>query len=502
MNWLDAAVALVAPRAALDRTKARAALKHFARSYDGAAQGRNTDGWRTASSSADAEIATAGPRLRDRSRDLTRNNPYAARAVSAWVTNLIGEGIMPSPASTDDKLNTLVAQVFAEWAPVCAADGQYDFAGFQGLMVREMVEGGEALTRRRFRRDTDGLPVPLQLQILEADFLDSSKTGPQSNGNTAIQGVEFDLRGQRVAYWLWSEHPGNSFVSYGTRLLSSAVPASEILHLYESQRVQARGVPWSTPVIRRLRDLDDYQFAEGVRKKIESSMVGVVIGEDDDEGINTDPSAPTNARVVDGRGNLLERFAPGMFAYLRGGKDIKFNAPAAVAGFSEYETTALRAIASGWRLPYELLTGDLSKVNFSSSRLGLMEFRRLVRMLQWQLIIPVLLDPIWRWFCEAAYLAGRIPVPFVPVKWSPPKFDWINPVDDVRAALMAMRAGLRSPQEVILESGSDPKKLIAEFEQWFKLVDDAKLVFDSDARKVSQAGLAQTQMPGSDTGAG
>lgn len=497
MNWLDGAIALVAPRAALERTRARAALKAHRRGYEGAAQGRGTDGWRTGATSADAEIAAAGPRLRDRARDLTRNNPYAARALSAWVTNLVGEGITPSANSGVDKLDRQTMQAFADWSAECAADGAFDFFGLQGLIVREMIEGGDVLARRRWRRVEDGFAIPLQVQVLEADFLDSSRTGPQQNGNMAIEGIEFDLRGQRTAYWLWSQHPGNTFLSYGTHLFSSAVPASEILHLYESQRVQVRGVPWVTPAIRRHRDLDDYQFAEGIRKKIESSMVGVVIGDDEEDGINPADEA-TGARVVDGRGNLLERFAPGMFAYLRGGKDIKFNQPAAVSGYADYEATALRAIASGWRLPYELITGDLSKVNFSSARLGLMEFRRLVRMLQWQLIIPVALDPLWAWFCEAAYLAGRIPQPYVPVQWSPPKFDWINPVDDVRAALIAMRAGLRSPQEILLESGRDPKELVAEFKAWFAMVDGADLVFDNDVRAVSQAGLAQTLTPGAD----
>ena len=494
MNWFDAALGLFSPRAALDRAKARAALRAFARAYDGAAQGRNTDGWRTASTSGDAEIAAAGPRLRDRSRDLTRNNPYAARAVSAWVSNLIGEGITPRPNTGDDTLNAAITAVFSEWSDRCDADGQLDFYGFTALAVREMVEGGEGLVRRRYRRDSDGLPIPMQVQLLEADFLDSSKTGPLANGNTAIQGVEFDLRGRRTAYWLWSDHPGNSFVGYGTRLLSSAVPASEILHLYEKQRTVVRGVPWSAPVIRRLRDLDDYQFAEGVRKKIESSMVGVVIGDDDEDGINTDPGTPgAGPRVVDGNNNRLERFMPGMFAYLRGGKDIKFNQPAVIAGFAEYEKTALRAIAAGWRLPYELLTGDLSDVNFSSARVGIMEFRRLVRQMQQQLLIPLLLDPLWRWFCEAAWLAGKIPVPFVPVEWSPPDFDWINPVQDVQADLLAVRAGFRSVPEIITESGRDPDKVLAEIRSWNAKIDavDPPLILDSDPRNVSKAGLIQ-----------
>ena len=96
--------------------------------------------------------------------------------------------------------------------------------------------------RRRVRRSSDGLPVPLQLQILEADFLDTSKSGP-SGASRMVQGIEFDGLGRRQAYWLHGEHPGDAFASRFGSIESRAVPASEIAHIYEKQRAQARGVP-------------------------------------------------------------------------------------------------------------------------------------------------------------------------------------------------------------------------------------------------------------------
>mgnify|MGYP006212393153 CR=1 FL=1 len=65
------------------------------------------------------------------------------------------------------------------------------------------------------------------------------------------------------------------------RLESLAIPASEVLHLYEKQRTQARGVPWGAPVIRSLRDLDDYEVAELVRKKTEACVTAIVFGDDE-----------------------------------------------------------------------------------------------------------------------------------------------------------------------------------------------------------------------------
>jgi hypothetical protein len=351
-TWFDHAIATVAPRMAARRVMARQAFETLTRGYDGAARGRRTEGWRAPGSSADTEIGVAGALLRDRMRDLVRNNPHAAKAVAVLVNNIIGAGIMPRAASGDDTLDRKVDALFERWTADCDADGQLDFYGLQTLICREMVEAGEVLVRRRLRRASDGLPVPLQLQVLEADFLDATKSGALGAGRL-VQGIEFDAVGKRRAYWLHAEHPGDAYGALQNGLQSRPVSASEIAHIYEKQRTQARGVPWGAPVIRALRDLDDYEVAELVRKKTEACVTAIVFGDDEaQQGI-----APS---VVDADGNRVEQFEPGLIAYARGGKDIRFNQPSATGGYGEYKRASLHTISAGFRVPYELLTGDLS----------------------------------------------------------------------------------------------------------------------------------------------
>jgi capsid protein len=153
-TWFDHAIATVAPRMAARRVMARQAFETLTRGYDGAARGRRTEGWRAPGSSADTEIGVAGALLRDRMRDLVRNNPHAAKAVAVLVNNIIGAGIMPRAASGDDKLDRKVDALFERWTAECDADGQLDFYGLQTLICREMVEAGEVLVRRRLRRAT------------------------------------------------------------------------------------------------------------------------------------------------------------------------------------------------------------------------------------------------------------------------------------------------------------------------------------------------------------
>lgn len=492
-NLLDRVIAAISPQRGARRMRARKAFEIARRGYEGASVGRQTDGWLTGSTSADTEIWNAGARLRDRSRDLVRNDPLALKAVDVLISNIVGEGILPRPNTGDKAKNKIIAKAFDEWAQNdCDADGQLDFYGMQALMVSEMIEAGEVLVRRRLRKASDGLSVPLQLQTIEADQLDAMRNGPISGGapnSYTVQGVEFDSIGRRQAYWIYPYHPGSNFVDPRLTLMSKAVPAEDIVHLYEKRRTQVRGVPWCHSAITRHRSFADYDVAELTRKKIEASVAGFVTSPDEDEeGI-----AP---QVVDADGNIVEQFEPGMIAFLRGGKDIKFNTPAAVGGYKEYSTVQQRAIASGWRVPYELISNDLSDVNYSSIRAGMVEFRRLVRRWQWHFVIPMALQRIWDWWCEAAFIAGKIPDPVVPVIWTPPKFDYVNPADDADAELTEIRAGIRSYQDVIRSHGEDPDEVLDEIEAWNKDCDRRGIVLDSDPRTTSGKGVTQKDKPG------
>ena len=347
LNLVDRLIGQFSPQATARRYAARIAIGNMERAYDGAKKGRTTDGWKTASGSADSEIAPSAALLRDRMRDLVRNNPTAARAVSVLVNNMVGTGIRPRAAGKSKAANRKVDALFEAWSQVCDADGHTDFYGQQALAIRSMIEGGDTFAMRRRRRPSDGLPVPLQIQLMEVDHLDASKN--DDRGNTRVrQGIEYDAIGRRVAYWLYRDHPGDNLPMLSRRFESERVEASRIAHVFERQRLQSRGVPWGTPALRALRDVDDWQAAELVRKKTEACLVGVVLGADEDQ----QSIAPT---VEDSEGNVIEQFEPGMIAYARGGKDIKFNSPASTAGVYEWHSVMLHIVAAGFRVPYELL---------------------------------------------------------------------------------------------------------------------------------------------------
>jgi lambda family phage portal protein len=485
---IDRLIEGVAPRWAVSRAAARVSLQNLnasgVRDYYGASRGRGTENWNATGSDADSEVGRAAPLLRARSRDLVRNNPIAANAVQVLVSSMVGAGIRPRAATSNPEFNKRVDDLFSEWAESCDFYGLTDFYGLQSLAVRQMIEGGEVLSLRQRGR---GMTVPLQIQLKEADHLDDAKLETGNGARRIVQGIEYDTDGRRVAYWLLPDHPGSLNRTLADMTQSVRVPAEQVAHMFERQRIQNRGVPWAAPVMRTLRDMDDWQIAELVRKKTEACLVGIVLGGDLDT-----PLAP---RVQRGDGSEAEQFEPGMIAYANGAQDIKFNQPAGAGGLYEWMRVQCTIVSAGFRVPYALLTGDLSQSNFASSRVGLNEFRRMIDMMQWQIVIPMFCQPAWDWFIESAQLEGRIPDGSVAVEWAPPSFESVNPLQDANADLIDVRAGFRTIPQMIAKRGYDPDKILEEQAAFLAKADDLGLVFDTDPRRVSKAGQVQPAAP-------
>ena len=476
--WIDNLIGIFAPQAALRRKEARAALNLIKRDYEAAKFGRRTDGWWTSGTSANTEVLSAGTKLRDRARDLVRNNPYAKKAVRIFSDNFIGTGIIPEARSPSDKLNKQIMKAWEDWVVYSDAEGDLDFYGLQALIIRSTFESGECFVRcldREFENDTN--LVPIQLQVFESDYLDITKS---DTSGKIRQGIEFDNKGRRTGYWLYKSHPGDS-VSGSSNQASIRIPADEILHIYEKDRPgQIRGVTSFAPVLLRLKNLDDYDDAELWRKKIEACFAAFVIQNSGSEG-------PTLGSIALHRNSTsdqtrIETFRPGMIEYLKPGEDVRFGSPTGDAHYESYKRSQLHAIAAGLGITYEQLTGDLSQVNYSSLRAGLLEFRRMIETLRWQMFIPMFCEPVWRRFIDRAYIAGLISKIDYSVNWTAPKFEMIDPLKDAEADTMMMRNGTLTLRKAIANRGFDPDTQIEEIARTNELLDKHSIILDSDPR--------------------
>lgn len=473
MNFLDRVVSFINPEAGVKRARARmleGIYSDGARRYEAASNGRRTNDWRPLSTSANTEILLAATTLRNRSRDLVRNNPYAKKAVFTLVTNVVGSGIKPSIRLDGDRSVARTKKAWTEWADstMCDFEGTKTFAGIQSMAMRALAESGECFVR--VVRDKDA-KIPIRLQVLESDFLDGFKDGISTpDGGRILQGIEFDSRGRRVAYWMFEGHPGENRVTFS--LTSKRIPADEILHVYHAERPgQIRGVPVGVSAMLRLKELDEYEDAEVVRKKVSACFAAFV----------TDTAELLPGEANPNGGYPMERIEPGMIEYLHPGKQVSFATPPPSDGFGEYTSTVLHSIAAGYGITYEAMTGDYSRVNFSSGRMGWIEMGKIIAEYQEKVMVPILCSGVWTWFLQAANVAGLIKNDAV-ATWTVPRREMLDPVKETKALSEKVRNGFQSWQDVVREQGDDPDMLLAELKDDYSKFKKAGFMLSCDPR--------------------
>lgn len=478
-TWWDRVLIAIAPGWGLRRVQARALLRHF----DAAGTGRRTTGWHRSSTDVNSANSASLPKLRELSRDLRRNNGWAKRAIQVISANTVGRGIVAKAESDNPRVATEAAALWKEWSKRCDYDGRMPFTGLQRLAMDTIVESGEVLIIRERASAADGLPIPLRIRVLEPDYLDVTRQ--RGTVGTVQQGIEIDGNGRRLAYWMYKQHPGAVGAVTGFSGIASEsirIPAEDVLHVYHVDRPgQLRGVPWLAAAIAKLNDFDDYDDAKLMQAKIAACFGAFVI---DSDGQNV------ALGEEDEDDELLSTLEPGHIEHLPPGKDIRFATPTSVSDHGGFSETQLRRIAASVGITYEDLTGDYSKVNFSSARMARLAHWSNVYDWRWTMIIPQMLAGVWRWFVEMAAAVENWPS-LPDAKWTAPPMPMLSPEKEGLAYTRLIRSGVMSLSEAITERGNDPVMHLAEIAADNENLDALGIILDSDARKTSGSGGEQ-----------
>lgn len=499
LGGFDRFLLSVAPRWALNRIRARSAALTMARHYEAAQAGPRSAGWTQSGSDANSAQHSALARLRDIARDLRRNNGWARKVVAVIANNTIGWGIIPSAVDDSKRAIEYTMDAWNTWAdsPSCDFDGRLSFYGLQRLVMETVVESGDALIVRRRVADPkapDGA-LSLKLHVLEPDYLDMSRNGIlMQGGGPCIQGVEFDSRGRRVAYWLFDRHPGSTLnvIPYHDGLVSRRVPAEDVIHVYRMDRPgQVRGVSWLATSIQRLKDFDDYADALLMKRKIEACFAAFV---SDPDGVSQPAGEAIDVN--------LEELGPGQINYLKPEQSITFANPSSVGGEDGFSKSQLRQIAAANEITFEDLSTDYEKVSFSSARLARLAHYQSVFNWRWHMLEPSLLRQVWEWFTEEAMLFGKIDRPAAKVVWTAPPMPMIEPDKEGHAYMTLIRSGLMSLDEAIRERGNDPRVHLESIAASNAELDRLGIKLDSDPRSTTAQGALQSAGGAEKKGAG
>lgn len=474
-------------RARLDAQRAaEKAIRIHLRNYEGAKSSHRTDGWYRSGGDA-VTSSLAVQTLRNVGRDLIRNNGWARNANRVIAGCSVGWGIRARG------LPDGIGKDFDKWAKgtACHVRGKLNFYKMQRLIVETMFQSGGVLLVRRF---TGSPEMPLQIDILEPDYIDAAKSdfavGKLPKGNRIRQGIEFDQNGKVVAYWLKDGHPGAMDLP---ALTSKRVSAENVLYVYNVERPeQIHGIPWLCASMVKIKEFDEYSDARLLQSKI-AACFGAFVRDPNGDGLSAglgpkDGSNPKSTGV--------DSLEPGMVKYLLPGEDITFATPPAPGlGSAQFSKEQLQEISAGLGLPYEDLTGDFSNANYSTLRAGRENLRATVEDIRWNILAPQALDPIMSWFIEAYSVAKGGPLE-VEYEWTPPPTRLLDPEKEGPAYRRLVRAGLMTPSEAVAEMGKDPKQHWEEYERDIATLDEKGIILDSDPRKTTDTGQKQMETAG------
>jgi lambda family phage portal protein len=353
------------------------------RSYAGAVFNRLVAGWITASTSMDAEVKSSLRNLRNRSRQLGRDNDYVKGFFREVQNNIVGEGIpfqaqvkMKRGIKLDDGINSEIEDAWTEWAnkSSCHTAGVLAFQDIERLAIRSTAESGEIFVRM-IRQKFGNSKIPFALEIIEADLLDELELAQSATGNEVRMGVEVDKWMRPVAYWFRQRHPGDyPFINGGAPGTDRIrIPAEEIIPLQIIERpVQTRSVPWLASAIMRLHQVGGYEEAEVIAARAAASLMGFV---ESPEGEIQSDGVEDGEKITD--------FQPGVFKYLGPGEKVSIPDMHRPSGqFEPFMRIMLRGVAAAAGVSYSTMSRDYSQSNFSSSRMDMLSERDNWRILQ------------------------------------------------------------------------------------------------------------------------
>ena len=281
------------------------------------------------------------------------------------------------------------------------------------------------------------------------------------DGPRIIAGVEMNSDGRRTAYHIWPQAPD---LPYASVALPMRVDARDIAHVFEAKfPAQVRGISWLAPIATSLVEIDRLQDALLARYATAALFAGFVT---DPDGTAFDDAKPEGP-------NLELSMEPGVMRKLPPGSTVQWPNVPGVEGAPEFLRHMLRSVAAGGGVPYEVLTADLSMVNYSSARLGFEQFRRRVKAIQNTLLVGQFLDGLWRKFAMLEILTGRLrardfearPLAYLNARFAFPAWQPLDPLKQAKADTLLLNARLRSRAELIAENGRDPDDVDAEIER-------------------------------------
>lgn len=456
-------------------------------------------GWNPSTKSVDSDWLPNRGKVAARVRDLVRNDGWAAGGITRYLDSVVGADLRLSAkpdfralgfdADWAAEFSDAVESEWRSWADdiqkYSDATRHSAMGGLFSLAFRHKLMEGDALALSHWLPERGG-KYATTIQVVSPQRLSNPFGAPDSNALRG--GVVRDEFGAATAYYFRNAHPGDSMMmgegdfdwtrieretSWGRPLV--------IHHFDREESGQTRGVGRLTPVVERLKMLSRYDKVELQAAVLNAILAAYIVSPFDHamlenvlaSGDDAELSAYQNERL-EFHDNARVRLNGVRIPTLFPGEDIKgIDSTRPNTAFADFETQALRNVASGIGLSYEQLSADWSKTNYSSARAALLEVWRTFTRDRME-FTRSFCAPIYGLFLEELFDRGLVPLPagapdfweektaYCRAKWIGPPRGWVDPMKEAGAAKLRMEVGLSTLEDEAAEQGKDWEEIIVQ----------------------------------------
>lgn len=485
--------------------------------------GAHTADWNPYLWSADGELNPYRDTIVARMRDLVKNDGWASGAITRVLDNAVGANFRPiaKPDWRALAYYTGNKAFDATWAYEYskALDASYrTFASSDGrwcdaqrrltlpqmfrVAFRHKLIDGDNLIHSQWRpeRCAPGRArYATALQLLDPDRLSNPQMGfDQSN---LRGGVEIDDDGVAIAYHIRGAHQGDWYSAAKSLRWDRIERETDwgrpvIIHDFDGDRADQHrgGVGILGPVMTKLKMLFRYDVAE-----LDASILNAIFGAWLESPL--DPEFAEEAFGADGRvGGYQEARSdyhsdtriripgagPNLPILFPGEQMRQLDAKRPTSNFVAFEKAVLRNVASAGGMSAQQVSNDWSDVNYSSARGAMLEFWKTMSRRRDDFATGTC-QPVYSCFVEEAHDIDDVPVPagapdfyeyreaYARAKWIGPGRGWMDPVAEVKGAILGMDSALMDYDEICAEQGVDGDDMIEARKHTIKRFKDAGL---------------------------
>ena len=476
MNLIDKCIGFVSPSWGYKRLAWRGSMRGF---YDSGNSDRLNSGWVPVNGTAEQTDNPQRDVIRARARDLERNSDIAEGIIGPLERNIVGIGIKvqakitKSSGEEDEELNQQIEDLWEEWCKPrnCDVTGQQSFQEMQAMAIRRLQVDGGIIFIKTY---TNAGPIPFSLQSREVDDLDiSMNVLPNNSSNRIVSGIEMDAYNKPIAYWLKKYTPDGFWTGKSER-----VEAKRVIFLWRKTRpTQIREISPFAKTLPRVRDVNEFVEAVSVKERILACLSVFITKQTPTStlgrGINgtkTDKDSGYQQRTI----------SPGMIQELLPGESVTAVTPSGQATSArDFISTQQRLAGSGQGLSYEAVSRDMSQVNYSSARQGLLEDQRTYGILQ-KFLIDHFCYEVYTEFIISAVLSKQLIISdfwqnkyrYLKHTWIAPGWSWIDPLKEVNANKIALQTGQATLEQICAEQGHDWKEVLRQRAKETKLAQE------------------------------